>query len=312
MSLRDVILLLSVCIVLGLNLVVTRWVVADAGVPPILFAGLRFLGVAIVLFWCLRPLPKNLGMLFLIAMGMGAVNFALMFTGLVYAEASAVAVVAQLGVPMMTIMGVIFLGEKIGWRRGAGILLAFAGSFMIAFNPATFSFSLGLILVVLAVLASSSAGILMKKMPPIGALQMQAWIALFSFLPLLLVSGLFEGDQNGLDTVLSGGWMVWSALAFAILLVSVFAQAGFYYLLKTYEVSLINPLMIMAPIWSVILGVLILDETLTLQLLIGAAISLGGVFVILIRPGTPPPDASLSGNMAGAPPKKDKSPPALK
>lgn len=306
MSFRDVILLLSVCIVLGLNLVVTRWVVAEAGVPPILFAGLRFLGVAIVLFWCLRPLPKNLGMLFLIAMGMGAVNFALMFTGLVYAEASAVAVVAQLGVPMMTIMGVIFLGEKIGWRRGAGILLAFAGSFMIAFNPATFSFSLGLILVVLAVFASSSAGILMKKMPPIGALQMQAWIALFSFLPLLLVSGLFEGDQNGLDTVLNGGWMVWSALAFAILLVSVFAQAGFYYLLKTYEVSLINPLMIMAPIWSVILGVLILDEALTLQLLIGAAISLGGVFVILIRPGTPPPDAALGGNMARAAPKKDK------
>ena len=41
MGFRDFMLLFAVCFVWGLNLVVTRWVVADAGVPPIFFAGVR-------------------------------------------------------------------------------------------------------------------------------------------------------------------------------------------------------------------------------------------------------------------------------
>ena len=51
MSFRDFVLLAAVCFVWGLNLVVTRWVVADAGVPPVFFAGMRFAGIALVLFW---------------------------------------------------------------------------------------------------------------------------------------------------------------------------------------------------------------------------------------------------------------------
>ena len=49
MSFRDFILLAAVCFVWGLNLVVTRWVVADAGVPPLFFAAMRFAGVALAL-----------------------------------------------------------------------------------------------------------------------------------------------------------------------------------------------------------------------------------------------------------------------
>ena len=102
MNFRDFVLLAAVCFVWGLNLVVTRWVVADAGVPPLFFAAMRFVGIALVLLWFLRPIPKNLGTLFLIAMGMGAVHFALLFQGLAQAEASAVSVVGQLGVPFST------------------------------------------------------------------------------------------------------------------------------------------------------------------------------------------------------------------
>ena len=123
MNFRDFILLAAVCFVWGLNLVVTRWVVADAGVPPLFCAGMRFAGIMLVWLWFLRPIPKTLGTLFLIAMGMGAVHFALLFQGLANAEASSVAVVAQLGVPFSTLMSMAFLGELVGWRRGLGIML---------------------------------------------------------------------------------------------------------------------------------------------------------------------------------------------
>lgn len=299
MNFRDFILLSAVCFVWGLNLVVTRWVVADAGVPPLFFAAMRFAGIALVLFWFLRPIPKNLGTLFLIAMGMGAVHFALLFTGLANAEASSVSVVGQLGVPFSTLMSMAFLGEVVGWRRGLGIMLAFAGAILIAVDPNTFQLSFGLLYVVFAALIASGAGILMKRMPSISAMQMQAWIGLFSFAPLFAVSGLLESDQNGWGAFIEGGWLVWVATAFAVLGVSVFGHGAFYNLIKKYDISLLSPLTLMTPVWGVVLSIVMLGEVLTLQLVVGAAISLGGVFVILVRPNRAMPEAALGDKVRG-------------
>ena len=299
MNFRDFILLSAVCFVWGLNLVVTRWVVADAGVPPLFFAAMRFAGIALVLIWFLRPIPKNLGTLFLIAMGMGAVHFAFLFLGLANAEASSVSVVGQLGVPFSTLMSMAFLGEVVGWRRGLGIMLAFAGAILIAVDPNTFQLSLGLLYVVFAALVASGAGILMKRMPSISALQMQAWIGLFSFAPLFAVSGLLERDQNGWGAFIEGGWLVWGPTAFAVLGVSVFGHGGFYSLIKKYDISLLSPLTLMTPVWGVVLSIVLLGEVLTLQLVVGAAISLGGVFVILIRPNRAMPEAALGDKVRG-------------
>lgn len=292
MGFRDFALLFAVCFVWGLNLVVTRWVVADAGVPPVFFAGVRFAGIALVLIPFLFPLPKNMGMLFMISMCMGGVHFALLFTGLANAEASAVAVTGQLGVPFSTLMSMAFLGETVGWRRGLGIMLAFAGVTLIAFDPGSFRVSYGLLYVIASAFVGSVGGILMKRMAPISALQLQAWLGLFSFTPLIAFSLLAERGQ--VEAFIGGGALVWVATAFAILGVSVFGHGAFYTLIKKYEISLLSPLTLMTPIWGVVLAVILLNEPLTLRLVVGAAISLGGVFVIAVRGNRTMPEAALS------------------
>lgn len=297
MNFRDFILLSAICFVWGLNIVVTRWVVFDAGVPPVFFAGLRFAGIALVLLYFLRPLPKNLTALFIISMCIGAVHFALLFLGLANAEASSVSVVGQLGVPFSTLMSMAFLGEVVGWRRGLGIMLAFAGAILIAVDPTSFTFSYGLLYIVASAFIGSIGGILMKRMAPISALQMQAWIGLFSFVPLFALSGLME--TGGWTAWIGGGWLVWAATAFAVLGVSVFGHGGFYYLIKKYDISLLSPLTLMTPVWGVVLSVAMLGENLSLQLITGAAISLGGVFVILVRPNKEMPEAALGTKVRG-------------
>ena len=82
MNFRDFILLFTICFVWGLNIVVTRWVVFDAAVPPLFFAAIRFLGVAILLIPFLRPIPKNLKTLFMVSFFIGSGHFALLFVGL--------------------------------------------------------------------------------------------------------------------------------------------------------------------------------------------------------------------------------------
>ena len=296
MSFRDFILLSGVCLVWGLNVVITRWVVADAGVPPLFFAAMRFLGIALLLAWWLRPIPRDPLRLFGIAMCLGAAHFGLLFLGLAYAEASSVAVVAQLGVPFSTLMSMALLGETVGWRRGLGIMLAIAGSLIIAFDPAGISLSYGLILVAISALVGAYGGILMKQMAPITAFQLQAWLGALSLAPMFALSGLFESGQW--SAFANGGVLVWLATAFAVIGVSIFGHGAFYSLMKKYDVSLISPLTLMTPIWGGVFGIILLGEQLTINLMFGSGVSLGGVLVIVLRPNSAMPEAAL-GNKTG-------------
>ncbi|MFN7163744.1 MAG: DMT family transporter, partial [Hyphomonas sp.] len=255
------------------------------------FAAIRFLGVAVLLIPFLRPVPKNLGTLFLIAMLIGCLNFGLLFVGLANADVSAAAVTGQLGVPLSTILSMVFLGEKIGWRRALGISLAFAGVVVIAFDPNSFSLSFGLLLIFFAALLGSAGGIVMKRMPQMHPLNLSAWVGLFSFAPLFAISAVLETGQ--VAAYVAGGWQVWAASLFAIVGVSIFAHSAFYTLLKRHDVSLLSPLTLMTPLWGVLFGVTLLNEPFTWKLVIGGAVSLAGVFLIAIRPNTVLPEAAL-------------------
>jgi len=239
----------------------------------------------------LRPVPKDLKTLLLISFFIGAGHFALLFVGLANAEASAAAIVSQLGVPFATIMSMMFLGETIGWRRLIGILMAFAGVILIAVDPASFTITLGLLYIAGAAFIGSVGGILMKRMVPISALQMQVWIGLFSFAPLFLVSAVLE--QGQLDSYVSSGWPIWAATLFAIVGVSIFGHGAFYHLIKKYDISLLSPLTLMTPIWGVVLSIILLKEPITTQLILGSIISLGGVFVIAARTNKKMPEAGM-------------------
>ena len=291
MNFKDFSLLFTVCFVWGLNIVVTRWVVFDAAVPPIFFAGLRFLGVALLLIPFLRPIPKDIKTLFLISFFIGSGHFALLFVGLANAEASSASIVSQLGVPFMTLMSMAFLGETIGWRRGLGIMLAFAGVMLIAVDPQSFTVSIGLMYIAGAAFIGAIGGILMKKISPISAMQMQAWIGLFSFAPLFAVSAFVEFGQ--VESMISGGSLVWVATIFAVVGVSIFGHGAFYHLIKKYDISLLSPLTLMTPIWGVVLSIILLNDAITSRLVLGAIISLGGVFVIAVRPNTAMPEAGV-------------------
>lgn len=291
MGLKDFSLLFAVCFVWGLNIVITRWVVFDAAVPPIFFAAVRFLGVAILLIPFLRPIPKDIKTLFLISFFIGAGHFALLFVGLANAEASAASIVGQLGVPFSTLMSMAFLGETIGWRRGLGIMLAFAGVLLIAVDPDGFTISFGLLYIAGAAFIGSIGGILMKRMQPVSALQLQVWIGLFSFAPLFIFSALFE--QGQISTYVGGGWPIWIATAFAVIGVSIFGHGAFYHLIKKYDISLLSPLTLMTPIWGVILSIVLLNDDITARLVLGSIISLGGVFVIAVRPNKTMPEARM-------------------
>ena len=279
MKLKDFLLLLACCLVWGVNLPITRFAVGE--VPPIFLAALRFFFLALCLLPYLHPFPKQFGLVFLIAMCIGGMHFALLFLGLAAAPASAVAIVGQLGLPMVTILSIIFLQEKVRWRRILGMSLAFAGVIAILYRPGAVTLEIGLMYVVASAFLGAVGTIIMKRINPMSALSLQAWVGLLSVIPLLILS--FALEKNQIPSFVAAGPWVWASLAFSVLVVSVFGHSVYYQLLKRYDVTLLAPLTLLTPIVAVLTGIFLFKEPLTIQLIIGGSLTLLGVFLVAGR-----------------------------
>lgn len=299
MRLRDFLALASVCLVWGLNFVIAKfsvtgapgWVPGFEGSPPFFFAFLRFALLFAFLAPWLGKRPADMRTLIGVAMGMGALQYALIFFGLQWATPSAMAIALQMGVPFATILSVLWLKETVGLPRVAGILIAFAGIILVVANPADLDVSIGLLIGVAAAFVGAVGMILVKRMP-LDAIRMQAWIGLISWPPLLLLSLVFERDQ--IASTLAGGWPFLAALLFTVVIVNIYGHGVFYSLLQRYDATLIAPLTLMAPLVGVFAGIMLTGDDFGLRLVIGSVLTLGGVAIIALRQNRKLPTAALA------------------
>jgi drug/metabolite transporter (DMT)-like permease len=281
MALRDFALLMAMCLVWAVNNIVSKYVVSDLDVPPLAYAAARFVIVAVILIPFLRPAPRPIGRLMLTAFLMGGGNFGLMFVGLKYSTASTAAVVLQLGMPITLILSVLFLGERIRWRRGLGIALTFAGVLTVMWNPAGFSLSTGLLLIAAATLMSGIGVVLTKQIEGMRPITFQAWVGLVSVFPMALLSAWLEPGQA--DAMLAAGWPFVAALLFSAIVVSVGAHTVYVTLLQKYEANLISALILVTPLATIGLGVAVLHEPFGPRMAIGGVLALAGVLIIALR-----------------------------
>lgn len=282
MTFRDFGFLVLICVLWAFNTVLSKVVITQMGVPPMSYALVRFILVALMVLPWLLPMPKPRLRLLLVALLMGGGNFVFLFLGLQTASPSGTAIVSQLGVPMTTILSVMILGETIRWRRGIGIVLTFIGAMTVIWDPAGVPISTGLLLIAASAFLGSLGAVLMKQMDGIKPLQFQAWVGASSILPLLLVSALFE--QNQLTLMIDAGWPFLGALVFSALAVSVWGHTAYFGLIQKYEANLIAPLTLMTPLFTIGLGVLLTQDHFDLRMAIGSAIALLGVLIIALRP----------------------------
>ena len=261
------------------------FVAAKLGVqnyPPIFFTAIRWAIIGVLLAWFLRAPRGQIKLLVGISLTMGALHYALMYTGFsLSGDVASVAIAVQLSVPFATIMGVMFLGERIGWRRVSAIAIALAGVVVIGFDPIVFDHLTALILVAISAAMFAAGSILINRAKGLSTWSIQAWMAVLSAPQLLVLSLIFEeGQWEALVNPSPVG--LW-ALFYAIVGTSFVGLGGWYYLLQRYPVSTIAPVGLLTPVLGVAAGVIFLDDTLSLELIIGGALTLAGVGVIMIR-----------------------------
>jgi O-acetylserine/cysteine efflux transporter len=277
---RDLLLLIGMNLIWGLNLIASK--IGVAQIPPVFFTALRFGALALILIPFLRVHRGQMINLLAAVIFTGPLTFALLFMGVFLVDdASMVAIASQMGVPFSTLLSVWLLGETIRWRRRLGIAFAFGGIALIGFDPRAFAYAEGLLLVVLSCFIGSLGLIFVKRLHGIKALELQAWIGIVGGPTLLVFSLMTETDQ--MQAAATADWRAWTALFFTTVMSSLIAHTGWYYLVSRYPVTSLSPITLLSPIFGVLFGVTLLHDQLTWRMLLGGAITLVGVFIVLIR-----------------------------
>ena len=282
MPLLHLVLLLSICCVWAGNFLVSAWAIQF--LEPNTYSAARFVLVLLVALPLLRPPAAGSWLKLLGACwSMGALHFALLFAALGRSsDISSVALLMQVYVPMSTLLAVVLLGERIGWRTATGIGMAFFGVLVMGLDPLVLA-QIDVVLMVLASAFCLALGtIWMRQIQGVSVLSFQAWNALLSLPVLWGFAFWLESPLQTLPATLDTPW-VWAALAFSALGSSLIGHGSFYWLVQRHEVSRVIPFLLLVPVLAVGLGVVFWGDRPSLRLLLGGAFVLGGVLWITLR-----------------------------
>jgi len=259
--------------------------------PPLTFAGIRFVIACAILFCFIRirriPLPQKradwtmLAITGILAFGL---NYGLVFWGEQYIS-SGLAALLQSTLPAF---GLVFAhfhlpGERLSWTRIGGVVLGVLGVGVVFSNQLAVEGGralAGCVALILSAMFAAYSNVLVKsrgtKMDPaiLAAGQM-----FFGLLLLFAVGIPLEGNPLRLH------WTPMAVLALLYLAVvgSVIAFILYYWLVLKIDVTKSMLIALVTPVVAVILGMIVLHEEIGWRTLAGGAMIIAGIAFIVVR-----------------------------
>lgn len=287
---RAVLIWILLCVVWG-----TTWIFIKIGLndlPPISFAGIRFLIAFVILlplvFWKKENFPKTAREWKIIAVSgflQFCINYGLLFWGEQHIS-SGLAAVLQATIPAfgLVLARIYIPDEKITALKIISILIGLIGVAVIFKEQlqlgGTLSF-LGSLAIVVGAFTAAYASVLIKaygrEMSPLSLLCGQI---IFGLVPLLLFGFVIEGNPFNFN------W-TWSAIICVLYLAiigSIVAFLLYYWLLMRIDVTKAMMISLVTPLVAVIIGGIYLGEKLAAQTIFGGLLVLASVGLIIFRP----------------------------
>jgi drug/metabolite transporter (DMT)-like permease len=280
---------LVLCLIWG-----STWLFIKIGLndlPPLTFAGIRFVIASTILFSVIAlrriVLPKTRGdWILLVLTGMLAfgLNYGLLFWGEQYIS-SGLAALLQATIPAFGLVIAHFYlpAERITLPKIIGVILGVTGVAVIFSNqlevagPSALAGSAALVLSSICVAYSN---VLVKaRGKNLDPAILAAGQMFFGLIPLLLVGISLEGSP------LKFHWtgMAIISLFYLAIVGSVVAFLLYYWLVQNMEVTKTMLIALVTPVVAVILGMLVLNEELGWRTLGGGALIMSGIFLIVLR-----------------------------
>jgi drug/metabolite transporter (DMT)-like permease len=266
--------------------------IALADCPPLLLLTARFLIAGAVVLGAAAVSGTNWRALtrrdLLALAGLGIANNAL-YLGLNYVGMRSIssglsALIVSTNPVLTALLAAAVLGERMTWRKAAGLLLGVGGvAFIVESRIAGGIDSPGGIMFTIAALVSMVGGtILFKRLAPNGGLWIGNGVQNMAG-GLVLVPLAFTLESVG-DVTPS--WSLVIALAYSALLVSVVGYLLWFHLLTTSGATAASSYHFMMPPLGMLFGWLLLGERVALADLIGIVPVALGIYLVT-RPATP-------------------------
>lgn len=278
----DLAMALLVIVIWGSNFTAMR--VGALDLPPFFLLGLRLAVAAAVLVWFLEPPGRHLPAVLAISIVMTTLHFGLGLVGFRAIEASTGAIVMQSAVPFASLLAWLSFGETLGWRRFAGMAIAFAGIVVIA-GASQMQQNLPMIgVLVFSAFCFALANILIRRLGEVNIVSLNGWITLLGAPQAFLLSLILESGQT--EALQTADWPAYAALLYMAIAASVLAHTIWYRLVPRFETNQTMPLTLLVPVVGVVCGMVLLGERLTLATAIGGLVTIAGVAIIVCRPVT--------------------------
>lgn len=277
---NDFIAILLINVTWGLNIVAVKLSVDI--IAPFAAAFLRQMIVFLICLPWLRIVPGKMTILLTLGLLGGALFFVPLNMALSIADNPAsIAIAGQLGAPFALILSIIFLGDRIGLPRLAGIVMAFAGVALLAFDPGAADDLPALALTALASLFWAISSLLQRQLAGVPVPVLYAWIGLMGSVILAPVAMIYEPQTMANLSAVPP--IAWVAVAFSGLCSTLIGQGGMAWLLQRHTISAVIPFTLLAPVVSVIAVALFFQTPVTGMMILGGIIVLGGVAIVTIR-----------------------------
>jgi drug/metabolite transporter (DMT)-like permease len=262
-----------------------------ADLPPITFAGIRFVIACAIVFAIIRvrglQLPRARADWLLLAVT-GILSFGLNYGLVFWGEQHITSGLAALLQATLPAFGLVFAhfhlpGERLSWTKIGGVVLGVCGVAVVFSNQLAIAGRqalAGCIALILSAAFAAYSNVLVKAYgKKLNPAIMAAGQMFFGLLLLLAVGLPLEGNPFRFH------WTAMAVIALLYLAVvgSVIAFMLYYWLVLNMDVTKSMLIALVTPVVAVILGMLVLDEEFGWRTLAGGAMIMLGIAFIVVR-----------------------------
>lgn len=285
--LKYYLILLLACFIWGATPLCGR--VLKDSMSPMLITSARFYVVALILFALILILHGKKGLLvsrrdLMILLIMSVVGIflhnSLLFEGLRYTPASNASIIESIGPSVTSILAFFFIGERLSSSGWMGIFISCFGAIFIVCKGSfstlvNFEFNIGELLVLLCEIMWSVYVIISWRLSKnISALVVTAYTGLFGA-TMCLLTGLCLGSLEVYRFTFSDAGYFFVLSVFA----GVVSFASWNYAISRVGASKGSTFIYLVPVFGVMFGVFLLDETFSSYEFIGALFVVVGMLI---------------------------------
>jgi drug/metabolite transporter (DMT)-like permease len=274
------------CLLFGTTFLAIK-VGVDAGVPPFLFAGTRFLAAGVIVLLTMKLMGEKVALqtkkiwdVSLVGIFMTAVMFGCLYWGERYISSGVAALLAATTPIMIAIVEWVQGVRQNAWTKGCGLLVSFLGVIIAVLPALGVEVTREAILAVVFILAAEIGcvfGTIKSKEILAGGLSpflLNGWQMLIGGMILVLLSIIVEPAGVAMNDQITYSWV------YLVVCGSLIGHGSYYWLVRRAGPLLPSTWTYISPVIAQFVGYYFLSEYISVYSFLGLSLVLSGVFLV--------------------------------